>query len=314
MWTSSAPAQTRHMTSLLTTSLTTSLTAATPSKLANSGPPAPVARPGREAAIYIGLVLTMVLGIALTMSSFGILAPQLSMVTPLIAVGLITLFRTPRGARRALWGTFGLRHAGWRSWPAAFALSVVAAFAVPFGVADLLGSAHFIDWSSINVPKAALSLVVMLAILTIMALTEEIGWRSYLLPRMQVLLPRRRAAVAVGLVHGLFHLPLILFTSTYDNVGSRWIVAPMVLLSVTSAGVFYAWLKDRSRSVWPVAFAHATVNVFIDGSGLIVILTPLALAYTATESGLVTFAAITTIAALLLVRGRTWGAAQTATP
>ncbi len=310
MWTSSAPAQTRHMTSLLTTSLT----AATPSKLANSGPPAPVARPGREAAIYIGLVLTMVLGIALTMSSFGILAPQLSMVTPLIAVGLITLFRTPRGARRALWGTFGLRHAGWRSWPAAFAISVVAAFAVPFGVADLLGSAHFIDWSSINVPKASLSLVVMLAILTIMALTEEIGWRSYLLPRMQMLLPRRRAAVAVGLVHGLFHLPLILFTSTYDNVGNRWVVAPMVLLSVTSAGVFYAWLKDRSRSVWPVAFAHATVNVFIDGSGLIVIVTPLALAYTATESGLVTFAAITTIAALLLVRGRTWGAAQTATP
>ena len=109
MWTSSAPTQTRHMTS----ALTTSLTAATPSKLANGGPPARVARPGREAATYIGLVLTMVLGIALTMSSFDVLAPQLSMVTPLIAVGIITLFRTPRGARRALWGTFGLSHAGW---------------------------------------------------------------------------------------------------------------------------------------------------------------------------------------------------------
>ena len=256
----------------------------------------------------------MVLGIALTMSSFDVLAPQLSMVTPLIAVGIITLFRTPRGARRALWGTFGLRHAGWRSWPAAFALSVVAVFAVPFGLADLLGSARFIDWSSIDVPKAAVSLMVMLALLTIMALTEEIGWRSYLLPRMQMLLPRRRAAVAVGFVHGLFHLPLILFTTTYDSVGNRWVVAPLVLLSVTSAGVFYAWLKDRSGSVWPVAFAHATVNVFIDGSGLVVILTPIALAYTATESGLATFAAITAIAALLLVRGRTWGAAQTDTP
>ena len=44
------------------------------------------------------------------------------------------------------------------------------------------------------------------------------------------------------------------------------------------------------------------------------ILTPVALAYTATESGLATFAAITAIAALLLVRGRTWGAAQTDTP
>jgi membrane protease YdiL (CAAX protease family) len=298
----------------MTSSLTTSLTATTASKLATGRPPGPVTRPGREAATYIGLVLTMVLGIALTMSSFDILAPQLSMVTPLIAVGLITLFRTPRGARRALWGTFGLRHAGWRSWPAAFALSLVAVFAVPFGLADLLGSARFIDGSSIDVPKAAVSLMVMLAMMTIMALTEEIGWRSYLLPRMQMLLPRRRAAVAVGFVHGLFHLPLILFTSTYDSVGNRWVVAPLVLLSVTSAGVFYAWLKDRSGSVWPVAFAHATVNVFIDGSGLIVILAPVALAYTATESGLATFAAITTIAALLLVRGHTWGSAHTDTP
>jgi membrane protease YdiL (CAAX protease family) len=127
---------------------------------------------------------------------------------------------------------------------------------------------------------------------------------------MQMLLPRRRAAVAVGFVHGLFHLPLILLTSTYDSVGSRWVVAPLVLLSVTSAGVFYAWLKDRSGSVWPVAFAHATVNVFVDGSGLIVVVAPVALAYTATESGLATFAAITSLAAVLLVRGRTWGDAD----
>lgn len=256
----------------------------------------------------------MVLAIALTMSGAGDLAPLLSMATPVIAVGLITLLRTPRGARRALWGTFGLRYAGWRSWPAAFAISVVAVFAVPFGVADALGSARFIDVSSINVPKAAVGLLVMLAMVTLMAMAEEIGWRSYLLPRMQRLLPRRRAAIAVGFVHGLFHLPLILFTSTYDNVGSRWVVAPMVVLSVTSAGVFYAWLKERSGSVWPVAFAHATANVFIDGSGLIVILTPVALAYTATESGLATFAAITTISAILLVRGRTWGGTRTETP
>src|SRR3954447_10662511 len=202
MWAGPEPAQTQRMTSPLTTSLATG----TPSKSETGAPPAPVARPGQEAAVYIGLVLAMVLAIAITLSGSGILAPQLSMGTPLIAVGLITLFRTPRGARGALWGTFGLRHAGWRSWPAAFALGFIAVFAVPFGVADLLGSAHFIDWSSIDVTKAGVSLVVMLLLMTIMALTEEIGWRSYLLPRMQMLLPRRQAAVAVGFVHGLFHM------------------------------------------------------------------------------------------------------------
>ena len=128
---------------------------------------------------------------------------------------------------------------------------------------------------------------------------------------MQVLLPRRRAAVAVGFLHGLFHLPLILLTSTYDNVGSRWVVAPMVVLSITAAGVFYAWLKDRSGSIWPVAFAHATVNVFIDGLGLVVAVAPVALAYTATESGVATFVSIAGVAALLLARGRTWQAPRT---
>ena len=298
----------------MTPSLTRPLTTAHRVETAKSRPAPPDASPAREAATYLALVFTMVLTIALTLSGTGDLAPLLSMMTPVIAVGLITFLRTPRGARRALWGTFGLRHAGWRSWPAAFVLSVLAVFVVPFGFADMLGSANFIDASSIIVPKAAASLVVMLALVTLMAMAEEIGWRSYLLPRMQMLLPRRRAAIAVGFVHGLFHLPLILFTTTYDSVGSRWVVAPMVLLSLTSAGVFYAWLKDRSGSVWPVAFAHATVNVFIDGSGLIVILTPVVLAYTATESGLATFAATTAISAVLLLRGRTWGATQTDTP
>jgi membrane protease YdiL (CAAX protease family) len=291
--------------------MTSSLIRHTPSKPIDSRPPAPSAHPGREAATYLGLVAAMVVGIALAIPDAAYLAPVLSMGTPLIAVGLITLFRTPRGARRTLWGTFGLRRAGWRSWPAAFVLSVVAVFVVPFGVASLLGSAHFIPLSSIDVPIAAIRLAVGLATMTLIAMAEEIGWRSYLLPRMQELLPRRRAAVVVGFCHGLFHLPLILFTSTYDSVGSRWVVAPMVLLSLTSAGVLYAWLKNRSGSVWPVAFAHATVNVFIDGSGLVVILAPIALAYTATESGLVTFVAVTALAAVLLVRGRTWGATQT---
>ena len=310
MWATCTRIQTRHMTSPLSRSLART----TPPELAETSPAAPAVRPAHEAATYVGLVFAMVLTIALTTSGTGDLVPLLTMATPIIAVGLITLLRTPRGARRALWATFGLRHAGWRSWPAAFALSVVAAFAVPFGVADVLGSARFVNGSSIDVPDAAINLVVSLAMVTMMAMAEEIGWRSYLLPRMQALLPRRRAAVAVGFVHGFFHLPMILFTSTYDSVGSRWLVAPMVLLSVTCAGVFYAWLKDRSGSVWVVAFAHATANQFIDGAGFVVVLSPVALAYTATESGLATFAAITTVAGVLLVRGRTWGPTRTDTP
>src|SRR5690349_17020473 len=112
--------------------MTSSLTTAKPSSPLRrpAAPPAP--NPAREAATYVGLVAAMVVGIALTLPDTGNLAPLVSMGTPVVAVGLITLFRTPRGARRQLWGTFGLRRPGLRSWPAAFLLGVIAVFAVPF--------------------------------------------------------------------------------------------------------------------------------------------------------------------------------------
>jgi len=40
-----------------------------------------------------------------------------------------------------------------------------------------------------------------------MGMTERIGWRGYLLPRMQVVLTKRRAALTVGFIHDLFHMP-----------------------------------------------------------------------------------------------------------
>jgi uncharacterized protein len=37
----------------------------------------------------------------------------------------------------------------------------------------------------------------------------------------------------------MFHVPLMVFTTTY-NVGSRWVVVPPVVATITAAGVFYA--------------------------------------------------------------------------
>ena len=96
--------------------------------------------------------------------------------------------------------------------------------------------------------------------MSVLFLSEEIGWRGYMLPRVQQLTSRRRAAVLTGFVHGCFHLPLILIATTYDQHGSRWFVAPMVVATITAGGVFYAYLWDRTGSVWPVAMAHGAVN------------------------------------------------------
>lgn len=251
----------------------------------------------------------MILGAAFALPHDDVYAPLFTMVSPLVAVVLITLFRTKRGHRRDLWASLCVRRAGLRSWPGALVVAAAIVFVVPYAVADMLGSIAFkpLGASADVWINGAINLVINIALITILAFTEEIGWRGYLLPRVQALVSKRRAALVVGFLHGLFHVPLMVFTTTYNNVGSRWIVVPTVVITVTFAGVFYAWLKDRSGSVWPVALAHGTVNVLIDGTAYIVILSPFAFAHTATESGLVTLAATAAVSTFLLVRGRTWG-------
>jgi uncharacterized protein len=249
----------------------------------------------------------MVLGIAVALPHAGI-APLLAMITPVLSVLIITAFWTPRGQRRALWRGFGMRTAGVRMWWPAVALPVVF-LAVGYGTAVLFGIAR---WSQSHQSAAGWSvtagkIAVGLVVVSVLLLTEEIGWRGYLLPRMQALLSPRRGAVATGFIHALFHLPLILLTTTYDTTGNRYIVALFVVITITAAGVFYAWLRDSSGSLWPVSIAHGTVNlVFQSGTTLVVTATPTALAYTAGESGLATLAGVTGCAAFLLARARCW--------
>ena len=115
--------------------------------------------------------------------------------------------------------------------------------ALVLGVADL----RDIDLTSSGVGAWSLNLVVTLVFMTVLFLAEEIGWRGYLLPRIQQLTSRRRAALVTGFVHGCFHLPLILIATTYDEHGSRWLVAPVVVATITMGGVFYAYLWDRTQ-------------------------------------------------------------------
>ena len=273
-----------------------------------AAPASSTSRPLREAAVFVGLVTLMIVSFALALPHANIVQ-LFTMVSPLVAVGLITVFRTPSGERGKLWRSLGLRRLGLRSWPAALLVSAAIVFVVPYGVADLLGSIAFkpVSTSAATWLNGATNLAIGIISATVLAFTEEIGWRGYLLPRVQALVSKRKAALVVGFLHGMFHVPLMVFTTTYNSIGSRWIVVPTVVVTITAAGVFYAWLKDRSGSVWPVALAHGTVNVLIDGLTYAVVLSPVAFAYTATESGLVTMATAVVVAATLLVRGRTWG-------
>ena len=266
-----------------------------------------MSRPLREATTFLVLVFSLAIGVAVAMPDANI-NKLLSALLPVTGVLIITFAVTPRGKRRELWARFGLTRSGKRMWPFALLVPMILAgsayaVAIAVGVADL----RHIDITPSGVGDWTLNLVVSLAFMTVLFLAEEIGWRGYLLPRVQQLTSRRRAAVVTGFIHGLFHLPLILVATTYDQHGSRWFVAPMVVAVITAGGVFYAYLWDMTGSVWPVAMAHGAVNfMFGLGAGAVVASSQDDLAYVAGESGLATFGAVAVVAVFFLARAKVW--------
>ena len=113
----------------------------------------------------------------------------------------------------------------------------------------------------------------------------------------------RRAAVITGAFHAIYHLPLLLLTTTYQNEGRRWIVVPMVMVTLTLAGVWYGWLRLWSGSIWPVSLAHSAFNnLMAAAAGLAIATSPATLAYVTTETGVVTMIIMVLVAGYLLTR------------
>jgi uncharacterized protein len=253
-------------------------------------------------AIAFGLELAVAIALAPVL---GELAALVGMFTPTIAVLVMLLVLTREGYTRAGWASLGLHRAGLRAWGLALLVPLLA-----------LGGAYGVLWAS-GVASAVLpaglsgGALIQLALKTLFmiaigvfsgALGEELGWRGYLLPKL-LFLGSRRALLLSGLLHGLWHLPLILLTPYYHNMGNLLITLPLFLATFTLAGVFYGYMRLTTDSVWPAAIAHRALNVFWSRFTAITVTTsPLLVEYLVGEAGLLTLIGIAIVATVLLAR------------
>jgi uncharacterized protein len=256
--------------------------------------------PLRQIVVFLGITYAITLGIALALPHAGI-APILAIAAPVIAVALTTAFVVRKGQRRAVWGAVGFHPRRGRGMLLAV-VGPMAIIAASFGVAAAFGVVRFPGLGP-GFGGGVLNLAVNTIIFGFVFLGEEIGWRGFLLFRLAELTSGRRAAVLTGAFHAIFHLPLLLLTTTYQNAGNRWIVVPMVMVTLTLAGVWYGWLRLWSGSIWPVSLSHSAFNNVIEGVGGAAIATsPAAMAYVTTETGVATMIIMVLVAAYLLIR------------
>jgi membrane protease YdiL (CAAX protease family) len=113
----------------------------------------------------------------------------------------------------------------------------------------------------------ALAYVSSLVILTLMGGgQEEPGWRGFALPRMQERFGALKASVLLGLIWGVWHLPLYAFVVDYNNADAGFVnVAGMFLaftcLYTVGLSVMLAWLYNNAGgSLLLAMLAHGSAN------------------------------------------------------
>jgi membrane protease YdiL (CAAX protease family) len=95
------------------------------------------------------------------------------------------------------------------------------------------------------------------AIFALAGCGEEMGWRGYLLPRLQEKLDSTSSSVAVGLVTACWHLPLFLIPGALH---SQHQFLPFLLLSVAFS-FSYTCIMDNTGSVLVAALFHTFHDV-----------------------------------------------------
>jgi membrane protease YdiL (CAAX protease family) len=253
-----------------------------------------------KAFAFYGITLALAILVRFTVPFIGEASLPATMLTPAVAAALMLIFIAPEGGLRHSAESLGLTKAGLKGWPLAIGgPALVHALGLAF-----LFSAGLTALVAPQVSGSAALLVLDIlagfVISTLFALCEEVGWRGYMLPRMRGFSPVS-AMLIVGFLHGVWHMPILLTTDYYHSTGNPWIVAPLFLITLTLAGIFYGFLRIWTGSVWPVAIAHAAANTAWNVSSQVSqTKSPAVLEYVGGESGMIMIGGLLVINILLV--------------
>jgi membrane protease YdiL (CAAX protease family) len=92
---------------------------------------------------------------------------------------------------------------------------------------------------------------------TLFALGEELGWRGFLLVRLERL-GQLRAILLSGIIWGIWHAPAIIQGHNYP--GQPVLGVFMMIVFCVLFGTILSWLFFRSRSPWTAALGHGSLN------------------------------------------------------
>jgi membrane protease YdiL (CAAX protease family) len=231
--------------------------------VADDRPATPGHRP-RALAPIAGIATLAVTALLLTprwIDASSALEEALLVVLAVVPAALVWAAgsRTPRFAN--LLGSILSPRSAW--WTYAVALLL-------FPAASMLGSGLvMMTGGNLGAQPQVLSEGTWAGILIVFALTllfggplgEEIGWRGWLLPTLQARLSPLLASLIIGLVWGLWHLPLHLRGMYDGDMGTGAAGFAVRIAGSCLLAVLFTWLYNRARGgLLVVILLHTSVN------------------------------------------------------
>lgn len=198
-------------------------------------------------------------------------------VAALMWVPALTVFITLRFVTKEGFAETGLRVGAWKPylW---WMLMMPVIFAVTYGLTWLLGLASP-DWQLTDfmelmgrggadlsaAPPSAVILGGLFFATTfvtpfingLVCFGEEFGWRGYLLPKLMPL-GKLRAYIIMGIIWGLWHLPLVIGGFTYPGYPVIGVIALIML--TTAFGIVLNELRLRYQSSILAGWVHGLFN------------------------------------------------------
>ncbi len=223
-----------------------------------------------------GIALFVVLSFAWTWG-FGFVASQISTGSP--ALGAFLMIVAGFGPSLAgvavvavSTGRSGVHHwigrcvngrVGWGWYVIAFLVSPVV-MVIALALNGLMGGSLPAFPAASQIPLAIANFGLVLVIGG--PLGEEFGWRGYLMPTLTARMSWRAASLGVGVVWGLWHLPLFFM----DGTAQAQMSIAIFLINIIAGSVLFGWLFERTaRSVFPALVMHTSLNAFAGILGIV---------------------------------------------
>ncbi|MFT3750898.1 MAG: CPBP family intramembrane metalloprotease [Agriterribacter sp.] len=129
---------------------------------------------------------------------------------------------------------------------------------------DLYISPGNFGWSTLTsnelVFKIFMNAVTGVAIVSLLAFLEEIGWRGWMLPRLINQFNLKKGILIGSSVWALWHVPFMLSGILYLKAVPAYIIVLINPFGIFGAGLVISWLWAKTNNIWIVSIAHGALN------------------------------------------------------